>query len=138
MDLMLRFSPRQSTQRRDAEMTVEEQGRSPLHGDEGLLDQARPGKRALARRAFFKGAGALALALGTVELAGRHAVVPRRMVLDASSLPDIQFDIGSFSAAPVTLNDGGGAITAAMPPLHTVFVTAKLSRTPTRADQQNL
>ena len=38
----------------------------------------------------------------------------------------------------MTLNDGGGTITAAMPPLHTVFVTAKLNRTPTRADQQNL
>ena len=73
-----------------------------------------------------------------MELAGRHAVLPQRIVLDASTLPDIQFDIGAFSAAPVTLNDGGGTITAAMPPLHTVFVTAKLNRTPTRADQHNL
>ena len=81
-------------------MTAEEQRYSLLHSDEGLLDQERSGKRALARRAFFKGAGALALALGTVELAGRHAVLPQRIVLDASTLPDIQFDIGSFSAAP--------------------------------------
>jgi hypothetical protein len=125
-------------QRKDTEMTAEEQRYSLLHSDEGLLDQGRSGKRVLARRAFFKGAGGLALALGAVELAGRHAVLPQRIVLDASSLPDIQFDIGSFSAAPVTLNDGGGVVIAGLPPLHTVFVTAKLSRTPTRSDQHNL
>jgi hypothetical protein len=115
-------------------MTAEDQRHCPVEG----VDQRLPGTRALARRAFFKGAGALALALGTVELAGRHAMMPQRMVLDASSLPDIQFDIGSYIAAPVTLSDGGGIVTAQMPPLHTVFVTARLNRTPTLADQQNL
>ena len=92
----------------------------------------------LGRRALFKGAGGLALALGTVQLAGRHAVLPQRMVLDATTLPDIQFDIGAFIRAPQTFNDGGGTITAQLPPVHTVFVTATLSRTPTTADQTNL
>jgi hypothetical protein len=92
----------------------------------------------ISRRIALKGAGALALALGTVELAGRHAIAPQRMVLEAASLPDIQFDIGPFIASPVTLNDGGGTITAQMPPVHTVFVTAALNRAPTTADQANL
>jgi hypothetical protein len=99
-------------------------------------ENARQG--AIARRSVLKGAGGLAFAIGTVQLAGRHAVLPRRMVLEAATLPDIQFDIGAFIAGTQTLNDGGGNITVQMPPVHTVFVTATLSRTPTKADQQNL
>ena len=115
-------------------MSAEDQGRCPRHGP----DQQLPSTRTLVRRTFFKGAGALALALGTVELAGRHSVLPQRYALDASTLPDIQFDIGAYIAAPITLSDGGGTITAQLPPQHTVFVTAKLNRTPTRTDQANL
>jgi hypothetical protein len=92
----------------------------------------------ITRRIALKGAGALALALGTVELAGKHAITPLRMVLEASTLPDIQFDIGAFIAAPKTLNDGGGTITVQLPPVHTVFITAALNRAPTKADQTNL
>jgi hypothetical protein len=80
----------------------------------------------------------MALALGTVELAGRHAVVPQRMELAATTLPDIQFDIGAFIQSPQTVNDGGGSITVQMPPVHTLFITARLNRTPTKADQTNL
>jgi hypothetical protein len=93
---------------------------------------------AIGRRTLFKGAAGLALALGAVELAGRHAVIPQRMTLDALTLPDIQFDIGAYISRPVTLNDGGGTITAQMPPVHTMLITAALSRAPTRADQANL
>jgi hypothetical protein len=92
----------------------------------------------ISRRIALKGAGALALALGTVELAGRHAIAPQRMVLEATSLPDIQFDIGALIAAPRNFNDGGGTITAQLPPVHTVFITARFNRAPTRADQTNL
>src|SRR5438105_683207 len=99
------------------------------------LMESRP---MISRRIALKGAGALALALGTVELAGRHAIAPQRMVLEASSLPDIQFDIGAFIAAPRNFNDGGGTITAQLPPVHTVFITATLNRAPTRADRTNL
>jgi hypothetical protein len=94
--------------------------------------------KTIGRRTLFKGAGGLALALGTVQLAGRHTVMPLRPELTASTLPDIQFDIGAFIAGAQTLNDGGGSITAQLPPVHSVFVTASLSRTPTKADQQNL
>ena len=92
----------------------------------------------IGRRALLKGAAGLAVALGTVQLAGRHAVLPQRITLDASTLPDIQFDIGSFIAAAQTLNDGGGSVTVQLPPVHSVFVTARLNRTPTTADQTNL
>jgi hypothetical protein len=92
----------------------------------------------IGRRTLFKGAAGLALTLSTVELAGRHAFQPQRLELDASTLPDIQFDIGAFINAAQAVNDGGGSITIQMPPVHTVFLTAKLNRTPTTADQQNL
>jgi hypothetical protein len=100
----------------------------------------QPGKTAgaVGRRTLVKGAAGLGLALGTVQLAGRHTVLPRRMTLDASTLPDIQFDIGAFIAAARTVNDGGGNVTVQLPPVHTVFITAALGRTPTTADQQNL
>jgi len=90
------------------------------------------------RRTLFKGAGAMVMALGTLRLVSERSVMPDRMKLVASSLPDIQFDTGAFTAAPQTLNDGAGTITAAMPPYNTVFVTAKLNRTPTTSDQANL
>jgi hypothetical protein len=92
----------------------------------------------IGRRTLFKGAGGLVLALGTVQLAGRHAVMPLRQELTASTLPDIQSDIGAFIAGAQTLNDGGGTITAQLPPVHTMLITARLNRTPTKADQANL
>jgi hypothetical protein len=95
-------------------------------------------KSTLTRRTALKGAGALAVALGTVQLAGRHAIIPQRMVLEASTPPDIQFDIGAFIAAAQTVNDGGGSVTMQLPPVHSVFITARLNRAPTVADQQNL
>jgi hypothetical protein len=115
--------------------------RAPTFGapvDEGKAAMMTGKNGTIARRTLFKGAAGLAVALGTVEVAGRHAVLPRRMTLDAATLPDIQFDIGAFIAGPQTLNDGGGSITAQLPPVHSVFITATLSRTPTAADQQNL
>jgi hypothetical protein len=105
-----------------------------MSGQSGSSD----GAGSIGRRTLFKGAGALALALGTVELAGRHAVLPQRMELAATTLPDIQFDIGAFIQSPQTVNDGGGSITVQMPPVHTLFITGRLNRTPTKADQQNL
>jgi len=91
-----------------------------------------------ARRTLLKGAGAMAMALGTLGLVGEKATVPRRMRLAASSLPDIQFEIGAYIAPPQTLNDGGGNVVINQPPVHTVFTTATLNRAPTVADQQML
>jgi hypothetical protein len=93
---------------------------------------------AIGRRTLFKGAAGLGVALGTVQLAGQHAIIPKRMKLAATALPDIQFDIGAFIASPHTVNDGGGTITVQLPPVHSLFITARLNRTPTKADQANL
>jgi hypothetical protein len=98
----------------------------------------RPSTGALGRRALLKGTAGLAVALGTVELAGRHAILPQRIEPVASTLPDIQFDIGAFIQAPRTQNDGGGNVTFQLPPVHTLFVTVRLNRAPTKADQANL
>jgi hypothetical protein len=92
------------------------------------------------RRTLLKGAGAMAMALGTLRLVSEKAVLPQRLKLTASAagLPDIQFDIGAFIAPAQQLNDGGGTVTAQLPPQHTVFTTARLNRTPTPADQRML
>jgi hypothetical protein len=114
------------------------EGSVPAGSDDRGQSALRPTPAAIGRRALFKGAGGLALALGAVELAGRHATAPQRITLTASTLPDIQFDIGAFIAAAQTVNDGGGSVTIQLPPVHSVFLTAALNRTPTIADQQNL
>ena len=80
----------------------------------------------------------MAMALGTLGLVDGKASVPRRMRLAASTLPDIQFEIGAYIDPPQTLNDGGGDVVINQPPVHTVFTTATLNRAPTRADQQML
>jgi len=49
--------------------------------------------------------------------------------------PIIQFDFGSLIAAPVTLNDGAGNVTAQFGPVFTFIVPATLTRAPTRNDQ---
>jgi hypothetical protein len=113
-------------------------GPKPTPKAEGGAAAGNGSAGGLGRRALLKGAGGLAVALGTMQLAGRHAILPQRLQLDASTLPDIQFDIGAFIAAAHTVNDGGGNITIQLPPVHSLFITAALSRTPTAADQQNL
>lgn len=92
------------------------------------------------RRTFLKGAGAMAVALGTLRLVGEKASVPQRVRLASAStsLPDIQFEIGAHVDPAQTLNDGGGNVLINQPPVHTVFTTATLNRTPTAADQQML
>jgi hypothetical protein len=100
---------------------------------------ARYSMPATTRRTILKGAGGLALALGTLRLVGSKTIPPQRMRLAANStLPDIQFGIGPYIAPAQTLNDGGGNVLVQLPPRHTVFVTARLNRTPTVSDQQML
>jgi hypothetical protein len=93
-----------------------------------------PAGPSLSRRSALKSAGALATALGTLELVGRVAHLPERVALadvGTTALPDIQFDIGAFIAPAQTIN----GILVQLPPVNTVFLTARLLRTPTRTDQ---
>ena len=104
------------------------------------LSSGNPGQpmSTLVRRTFLKGAGAMGMALGTLRLVSAKATAPQRIRLAASSLPDIQFQIGAYVDPPQTLNDGGGNVLINQPPVHTVFTTATLHRAPTKADQQML
>jgi len=87
------------------------------------------------RRAAPKRAGALGLAVGALAMAGPLAYIPERAVA-ATAPSDIQHDIGAFLTTPPQTSDKG--VQFQMPPVHTVFLTATLGRTPTRADQAEM
>ena len=89
----------------------------------------------MTRRAALKQAGVLAVAVGALEAAESLAVVPQR-ALAAASPPDIQFDISAFLAVPPQAY--GSGVRFQMPPVHTIFLTAVLERTPARADQAEM
>jgi len=96
------------------------------------------------RRVALKGAAAAAMAVGTLELVGKVAHLPNRAgaaeagagagPAAAGALPDIQFDIGNFIAPARSL----GGVLMQLPPVNTVFLTARLLRRPGRADQAEL
>ena len=75
---------------------------------------------------------ALASALATLDLVGKAAFLPARPAVAATAaLPDIQFDIGNYISVPRSIDN----IVVQLPPVHTTFLTARLTRTPTRSDQ---
>ena len=87
------------------------------------------------RRTALKRAGTLAVALGALEAVGPFSFAPVRV--GASIVPsDIQFDISAF--LPVPPQNFGTDVQFQLPPVHTVFLTAALDRTPTRADQAEM
>jgi hypothetical protein len=89
----------------------------------------------ISRRNALKSASALALAVSALEMAGPLAWAPQRADA-ATALPDIQFDIAALMTTPPQTSDTG--VVFQMPPVHTVFVTGRLQRTPTLADQTML
>src|SRR5690348_8620568 len=76
-----------------------------------------------------------AAAVAALEAAGPLAFVPRRAL--AATIPsDIQFDISAFlSSPPQTFGSG---VKFQLPPVHTIFLTAALERTPAKADQAEM
>jgi len=64
------------------------------------------------------------------------AWIPDRVAMadEINALPDVQFDIGAF-CPPARVFDN---ILIGMPPIHTVFLTARLTRAPSKADQGRL
>lgn len=84
----------------------------------------------VSRRALLKLglAGATATALAGIDA---FAWAPARHALAATAFPAIQFDIGSF-IAPVQTFSG---VQVHFGPVYTVFLTAKLTRTPSVSDQ---
>jgi hypothetical protein len=89
----------------------------------------------MTRRDALKRAGVLAAAVGAIEAAGPLAFVPQR-ALAAATPSDIQFDIAKFLSVPPQTY--GSGVEFQMPPVHTVFLTAALQRTPTVADQTEM
>src|SRR2546430_9093026 len=95
---------------------------------------AKPAVRRPARPAVVHRAGALAAALGVLELVRRLSWVPERAAPPADPPSDIQFDLDRYIPSP-TVVDG---VPVRFPPVHTVFVTAALSGTPSPGDQRAL
>ena len=106
-----------------------------MSNDDGTT--AAGGLSHLSRRTALKTAG-IATALGTLEMVGRGVPKPVRLTDAAAAnvaLPDIQFDIGNFIPPAQTEENG---VLARFGPQHTTFLTARLTRTPTKADQRSL
>src|SRR5215472_2144926 len=92
----------------------------------------------LSRRSALK-AGFGGLVASQLALLEQSAFTPRRaLAATAGPSSNIQFDIGSFIAGPVTLNDGAGNIQAGFGPVFSYFVPATLTRAPTTAEQGRL
>jgi hypothetical protein len=86
------------------------------------------------RRTVLKAGGTIGAAVAALNLVDAVAWKPLRSEAQAATLPDIQFDIGDF-IAPARTIDG---VEVRFGPVFTLFVTARLRRTPTRTDQLSL
>jgi len=86
--------------------------------------------RAFSRRTALKGAGAALLAT-QAGLLEQVAMAPQRLAMAATTLPDIQFDIGNFIPPAQTIN----GVVVRFATVFTLFVPARLTRNPTKADQ---
>jgi hypothetical protein len=106
----------------------------PTHANPPRRRAAGPPAGRISRRSFLVRTGALATALGTLDLIAQVAWVPARPAQAATQLPDVQFDLDAFIPPAQTI-DG---VLVRFPPINTVFLTASLARNPSKADQQRL
>jgi hypothetical protein len=93
---------------------------------------------AISRRSALKWSAATAALLSQAALLEGLAIKPARAATTATTFSDIQFDIGQFINPAQIVNDGAGNVTVQFGPIYTLFLPAKLTRTPTRADQATL
>lgn len=93
---------------------------------------------AMSRRSALKMTGATALLLSQAAVLEKLAVMPARAATAAASFSDIQYDIGQFINPAFIANDGAGNVQVQFGPVYTLFLPAKLTRTPTKADQVTL
>jgi hypothetical protein len=111
--------------------------------DATAAEKSGRGPGRISRRKLLVTGGGAAIGLAGLDRLDHLARKPVRIRLAESArsgvgLPDIQFDIGSYLKAPVTLNDGGGTVTAQFPPVFTGFATVQLGGRPSSGDQQAL
>jgi hypothetical protein len=107
--------------------------RRPAAGEAAPAILGKP----LSRRKLLQTTGSFAGALGTLALLEELAIVPQRVAwadTDATAFPDVQFDLAPF-VPPAQTVDG---VSVSLPPVNTAFVTARLSRIPSNADQVRL
>jgi hypothetical protein len=93
---------------------------------------------AFSRRSALKRGAATAFLLSQAALFEQLAFAPTRPAAAATAFSDIQFDMGAFINPAQTFNDGAGNVVAQFPPVYTMLLPAKLTRTPTTADQATL
>ncbi|HEY0756910.1 MAG TPA: hypothetical protein VGD98_23360 [Ktedonobacteraceae bacterium] len=106
---------------------------SPPRTKNGLRadDIVKASKTPVSRRDLLK-LGLLGTAAATLAGIDSLAWAPLRNTVDAATaFPDIQFDIGNFLGPVQTFN----LVQVHLPPVYTVFLTARLNRTPSKSDQ---
>jgi hypothetical protein len=105
----------------------------------------RPARKGISRRKMLISGGALAAGFAGLEALRTLAVTPARVTGPAAAslagakahrmdLPEIQFDIGAFTAPATTIN----GVMVALPPVFTLFAAATLKSAPSREDQDEL
>jgi hypothetical protein len=87
----------------------------------------------VSRRSLIK-LGLLGATATTLAGIDALAWAPQRVAHAATAFSDIQFDIGNFIAPAQSF----GGVLVRFGPVYTVFLTASLSRTPTKSDQSVL
>jgi hypothetical protein len=102
------------------------------------MDAAELKGAALSRRSALKRSAGAVFLLSQAALFEQLALAPARPAAAATSFPDIQFDLGAFTHAPQTFNDGAGNVTVGLPPVYSLLLPATLNRTPTSTDQAKL
>ena len=89
----------------------------------------------VSRRTVLKAGGTIGATVASLSLLEQVAWKPLRGTAEAATLPDIQFDIGNFSAPALNIDDGAGPVTARFGPVYTVFLTAVLRVVPNHSAQ---
>jgi hypothetical protein len=92
----------------------------------------------LSRRSALKKTAGAAFLLSQAAIFEQLAFAPVRASAATAKFSDIQYDLGSFLAAPQVFNDGAGNVTVGLPPVYSVLLPARLNRTPGKGDQATL
>jgi hypothetical protein len=105
------------------------------------MDAEQVKGHAFNRRSALKRSAGAALLLSQAAMFEQLAFAPTRALAATSgsaaapSFPDIQFNLGAFTAAAKNFNDGGGTVSVSLPPVYTLFQPLTLNRTPSTGDQ---
>jgi hypothetical protein len=102
------------------------------------MDADRLKSTAVSRRSALKRGAATAFLLSQATLLEQLVVAPARPAAAATAFSDIQFNMGAFVHPAQIFNDGAGNVTAQFPVVFTLFLPARLTRTPTKSDQSAL